>query len=95
MLQRGMGGLAFWAGGKPMPSLSEPSVKVHEPLSRLGLALGESATITVFHGPEDCLSSHQDLGYRGTRIGFWPSHSDEVLAKDGENVIESNGLTPG
>jgi hypothetical protein len=82
-------------GPRTVTDVTRTSAKVHVPLSPLALAPGESATITVYHGPEDCLTFHQDLGYRETKTRFWSSHSDEVLAKDGDNVIALNGLTPG
>lgn len=82
-------------GPRRVTDITRSSAMVIVPLSDLALAPGEAATLTVFHGPEDCLTFDRDLGYRETGTRFWPNKSAPSPAIDGVNAITLNGLTPG
>jgi hypothetical protein len=53
------------------------------------------ATLTVFHGPEDCLTFAHELGYREVKTRSWPHRSEPVPVIDGDNTIELSELPPG
>jgi hypothetical protein len=82
-------------GPRKITNISRTSAKLVIPISGLDLAAGEKATLTVFHGPEDCLTFDRELGYREVKTRFWPHPGKPVSAIDGENTIELRDLTPG
>jgi hypothetical protein len=82
-------------GPRRIMDIGRTSAKVVIPLSDLDLAAGESATLTVFHGPEDCLTFDRDLAYREVATRFWSRRSKPVSATDGDNTIELRDLPPG
>lgn len=82
-------------GPRKINDITRTSAKVHVPLSGLDLAAGEKATLTVFYGPEECLTFDRELGYREVKTRYWPHHSKPVAATDGDNTIELSDLTPG
>jgi hypothetical protein len=82
-------------GPRKIKDISRTSAKVVIPLSGLDLADGEKASLTVFHGPEDCLTFDRELGYREVKTRFWPHRSEAVSATDGDNTVELRNLSPG
>ena len=81
-------------GSREITDIRRTSAKVRIPLSELNLGSGEKATITVFYGPDDCLTFDHELGYREVKTNFWPHHSKPVSARDGDNIIELRDLPP-
>lgn len=82
-------------GPRRITDIGRTSAKLVIPISGLDLATGERATITVFYGPEDCLTFDRELGYREVKTRFWPHHGKPVSVADGENTIELKDLSPG
>ena len=80
---------------RKITDISRTTAKLVIPLSGLELAVGEKANLTVFYGPENCLTFDHELGYREVKTRFWPLHSQPVPAKDGDNIIELRDLVPG
>ncbi len=82
-------------GSRKITDITRTSAKVVVPLSGLDLAAGEKATLTVFYGPEDCLTFDRELGYREVKTRFWHHRSTPISATDGDNIIELSDLAPG
>ncbi len=82
-------------GSRRFSNISRTSAQIHVPLSGLRLLAGETATITVFSGPDDCLTFDHDLGYRETKTRFWPNSTKTSPAVAGQNTVELTGLDPG
>jgi hypothetical protein len=82
-------------GKRTVTDITRTGATIRVPLSDLSLAPGESATLTIFHGPEDCLTFERNLGYPETATRFWRSHTGPVPAVEGENSISLDGLEPG
>lgn len=80
---------------RKISEIGRTSAKVVIPLSGLQLAAGEKASLTVFYGPEDCLTFDRELGYREVKTRFWPHHTGPTTVMDGDNTIELNKLVPG
>lgn len=82
-------------GKREIIGITRDSCTIRLPLSQLALALGEKATVTLYHGPEDCLTFSKDLGYKEIKTRFWPAHSGPFEVHEGENQLKLTGLKPG
>jgi hypothetical protein len=82
-------------GKREIIAITRDSCTIRLPLSQLALALGEKATTTLYHGPEDCLTFSKDLGYKEIKTRFWPAHSGPFEVHEGENQLKLTGLKPG
>jgi len=82
-------------GSRTVTGITDTEATVHVPIGDLALAPGESATVTIFHGPEDCLTFERNLGYRETKTRFWRHSTKPVPLAEGRNSIALSGLAPG
>jgi hypothetical protein len=82
-------------GPRALTDITRTSARLQCPLSGLDLTPGESATITVFHGPTDCLTFDHDLGYKEVKTRCWSNKIGPRPAIGGNNTVELTGLAPG